>query len=284
MNNNTKKYLIVFLNSSSESLLCNYSYNSFKSFFDLNNLNYEELRICSIEDFEKIKTFTFDKIFLLTYGSYGNDGTIQKFLEDNNYTFTYSDAITSKTCYDKKLTYNLLQSLNIKYPIQYNKDTYNVPCIVKKNNTGGSLAVYYIDNLQHLLDINVLTNTEYVCEEYIDGQEYTIFMVGELIGYPTKIIKKEGFINDKSKSKIIFDYTYYERNNIRNLMLPIISNIKSSLNLKTGSIDFIIKNNEVYIIDINSMPSILNESYNIVGMQNYTGFSYTDIINYFIEL
>lgn len=244
--------------------------------------------------YDIIDVHTFDKIFLLTYGDWGNDGTVQSILDDKNLDYTYSGSDENEIMYNKENTKQFMVNNNIPTTLSYGEINIKYPCIRKPKSNGGSADVGVI-----LEDDGNSDFENYIYEELLDKNdwnEYTVAMYNspsigfiKLTGVPLKIIltpnENEPDLNDiiwnKCDSKEIPDYD--ERENIINLFKPISDKINNLLNYNDFiRVDFMVKKDlsEIKVIEINGMPVINKDGYLFRSMDalNLEGKTYNDFI------
>lgn len=245
-------------------------------------LNY----IRGIRDLERIiESCEFNKIFLLTYGDWGNNGQIQSFLDSYDIDYTFSGSEVSGIFYDKIKTKEYLDSLKIQVPKTLTRPSY--PCILKHVENGGSVGVFLLKNR---LDLKAYKtdNENWFYEEYLspeDWNEYTISIHNDVIGNPIWI-KKNGEIwykNDGSEE--ILDYD--EKDKIRDFIEPVLVKINKNLKIKDGvRVDFCIDKdlNNYRIIEINGMPILNKGGYFFRSLEDYNkDLTYEKVLENFIN-
>mgnify|MGYP001166455759 CR=1 FL=1 len=200
------------------------------------------------------------------------------------------DSDLLKTFKNKFECSKIMKKLNIfkrkSFVMKNDKDKIpkiTFPCIIKPNSGTGSINVYKIDNLKNLkvkIKFFFKKKIEFVVEEYIDGQEYSL----EVLFLDKKIIFEqliEKQINDKDhyvESGHIIHSKFSSK--ILNIKKKILNKIKKfKMNKIFLHIEFKIDNNDkVEIIEINPrlaggfIPILVKETCGI------------DLINYYIDL
>ena len=87
-----------------------------------------------------------DIVFNALHGTLGEDGTIQKWLEENNIKFTGSDSIASALCMDKIECKKILKKNKFLTPkwVVFEEgleiNDVSLPCIVKPNAQGSTFG------------------------------------------------------------------------------------------------------------------------------------------------
>ena len=201
--------------------------------------------------------------------------------EDSNLLKTFKNKFKCSKIMKK---FNILNRKS--FVMKNNKDKIpkiTFPCIIKPNSGTGSINVYKINNLNNLkakIKFFFKKKIEFVVEEYIDGQEYSL----EVLFLDKKIIFDqliEKQINDKDhyvESGHIIHSNYNSK--ILNIKKKILNKIKRfKMNKIFLHIEFKIdKNDKVEIIEINPrlaggfIPILIKEACGI------------DLINYYIDL
>jgi len=252
----------------------------------------------------------YNVILLGTHGQFGEDGTLQSYLEDFNLKYTGSDAYSSRLCMDKYRSSIIVKSeLGILVPkteIIKLRDLKNrlleisLPIFIKPNRNGSSVCSYVIKNLNNLDKvINDFYNhhkdeDEVLLQELIDDNieiscgclEKKIHTFMQLP--PIEIIpKSSNFFDYKSKYKKgasleripAIGITKSNRDKISELAVQIHRLLGCRLYSRS---DFLIKNNSIYYLETNTLPGMTETSL-IPQEAKAIGISYTDLISFYIE-
>lgn len=242
--------------------------------------------IINIIEFIKI----YDLVFPLMHGKYGEDGCIQGMLELFNIKYIGNSLGTSYLCMNKLRTKEILTGYNIPV-LDSNYTMY--PLIIKPTNGGSSIGINIVHNdneLDNAIKEVLKYDNSYIKEKYLDNpKEYEcncliknnepIIMIGEIIHNNT-----------------FYDYkTKYENDNIcTNLNPNIDSNIKDKLinytkkiinifNIKDlARVDFLCKEGNIYLNEINTMPGFTNISM-FPSIYSNINLTIKDILNILIE-
>lgn len=145
---------------------------------------------------ENLKTLIdgpFDVAFICLHGKYGEDGTMQGFLEIIGLPYIGSDVWSSALAMDKvksKLFYNhaeIMTPQSVTLTAKNNLSTAEIiekvglHCVVKPATEGSALGVFIVDNESDLVDAlekALAIDTEVLVETYISGDEYTVAVIG----------------------------------------------------------------------------------------------------------
>ncbi len=125
-----------------------------------------------------------DVVFNALHGNYGEDGTIQGFLDMMQIPYTHSGVKASALGMDKDLTKQVCRTNNINVALS-EKMTFkeflkegtvvSVPYVIKPVSDGSSVGVYIIKNEADLDNVHYDDeNTEILIEKYVEGQELTV--------------------------------------------------------------------------------------------------------------
>ncbi|MBO6879095.1 D-alanine--D-alanine ligase [Winogradskyella sp.] len=225
---------------------------------------------------------SFDCVFNAIHGSPGEDGYMQAYFE------LIGIPQTSCSMYQAALTFNkrdLLATLNpfgIKTAENYYLDLgdtidndaivakVGLPCFVKANKAGSSFGiskVYKKEDLKAAIDKSFKEDNEIIIEQFLDGVEVSVGVIsykGETKVLPiTEIVSENDFFDYAAKyegksqeitpARISDDYANKVRNEAKK--------IYEVLNM-TGFTrsEFIFKNDEPYLLEVNTVPGLTNES------------------------
>ncbi len=229
-----------------------------------------------------IKEFKPHIVLNLMHGGIGEDGTIQAILSSIGIKYVGSKALSSGICMDKNLSKTILKANNIpiidyvyikkdENPYLYKNeiDELIYPVIVKPNKGGSSIGIKVGKNIDEVFniieDIKTL-NDDILIEKFINGKEAICSLIQNKDGIRIMSILD---INPKSD---IFDYSakYDEDTNIYFSKLPkflqtMIEEVaKKTFNVLNcegyANIDFIIKDDDIYVLEVNTIPGLTNKS------------------------
>jgi D-alanine-D-alanine ligase len=238
-----------------------------------------------------------DIVFNALHGAFGEDGTIQKWLEQNNILFTGSDSIASKVCMNKieskKIVYDndILTPEWVKMRKNINLSSLSYPCIVKPNSQGSTFGLSYLENsdlLTEAIDHGFAFDSEVLIEEYISGREITVGVLGNEVLPIVEILPKHK----------LYDYECKYTPGMTNYECPVKldKGLKEKINNDTikifellgcrgyGRVDYIIdKNNNHYFLELNTLPGMTSTSLLPIAAKN-AGMSFDDLIRKIIHL
>lgn len=237
-----------------------------------------------------------DVVFIALHGEFGEDGQIQKILQLHNIPFTGSKSLSSAIGFNKELTKRTLKESGINLPKHRILNRLEVGALAKQNlldeelanifnevsdelfvkpvTSGSSTGIRYVPNKETLKTaINeVLANYEQVMvEEFIRGKEAAVgvlnnFRNESLYTLPVvEIIPKNGESHLTKAEKIMGEtnqvvpgrFTYHEKSKLA----EAASLVHKIIDCKDYSrSDFIVRNGEVYFLEVNTLPGLTNES------------------------
>lgn len=146
-----------------------------------------------------------DKVFVGLHGGRGENGAIQAELETLGIPFTGSGSKSCSLAMNKYKTKKIYESHRLptpQYQIFKGVDLINIsfPFIIKPNQEGSSVGLSLIEDegsLDSAINYALKYDREVLVEDFIDGQEFTVGVLGEMALTP-------GII--KPKNSKLFDY------------------------------------------------------------------------------
>ncbi len=239
---------------------------------DRDKYEVHEIILDKKEDVFKCKGFDF--IFNALHGEFGEDGEVQAILDAMNIKYNGCGFKSSAICMDKHLVKEILKDKGIpmaksllidkNYPLE--DINLNYPIVVKPNSGGSSVGVMICKDKEELKDYLTLVfkDNEYILlEEYIKGTEITVGILADKALPILKIVPKgHEFFNYESKYdgmtleepiKLKEDLDKY----IKDLSLLAFKTLSCKV---YGRVDFILKENTPYFLEINTLPGMTKES------------------------
>ena len=247
---------------------------------------------------EKVKGLDF--ALLALHGKFGEDGTVQAFLDIMDIPYSGCGALSSSLCMDKNLSKKVLKAENIRTAkwitvksieeIDYDKiEEIGYPVFVKPNNGGSSVAtfkVYKKEDIKNSVMEGLKYYEEVIIESFVKGREITCpIFNGEL--FPILEIKsKADFYDYKQK---------YAANGAEHLPVQLEKSLYDEVKemaLKTfevlkcevyARVDMIISEEGVpYILEVNTLPGMTATSLFPQSAESI-GISYSKFIDLIIE-
>lgn len=240
----------------------------------------------------------FDKVFNIIHGTPGEDGKLSGYFDLLGIPYNSSGVLVSAITFNKNWNNRFLSTYGIKVPSSvvffkgednsplYSQITY--PCFVKPNNGGSSIGThkaYSVEELNKALEDAFKHDTEVIVEEFIKGREFScgIFYSpkGVEVMPPTEIIPKSDFFDYKQKysadgaTEITpADLTKDQTKEIQSIVKKVFSILRLK---KVARIDFILKGNQFYLIEVNTIPGMSPRS--ILPQQAlHVGYSFEQLV------
>ena len=247
----------------------------------------------------------FDCVFNAIHGTPGEDGLMQAYFELLNIKQTSCDYYQAALTFNKRDLLSVLKPYGILAATSFylNKnDTVNpseiiakvgLPCFVKPNKSGSSFGISKVKHQDELLiaiEMAYREDNEIIIESFLDGTEVSVGVInyqGKTTVLPiTEIVSENDF----------FDY---EAKYLGKSQEITPARISPEMTAKVGEIairaynilklkgfsrsEFIIVNNEPYMLEMNTIPGLTTESL-IPQQAKVAGISLTDLFTNAIEL
>ncbi len=241
----------------------------------------------------------YDLVFIGLHGGEGENGTIQKTLEQNEIIFTGSDSKSSALCMDKNLSKIKANDIGIPTP-EWNLirkvsnldfDKQKLPIIVKPNDQGSTVGLYLveeIDNFESCVEKSLEFSDKVILEEFISGKEITVPILGDLALPIVEIKPKSGFYDYKSKyTKGLTDYICPAK--IDEELSRKLKEFSIQIHKKFGCshysrVDFRIdNNNNPFFLEINTLPGMTDTSLVPISASSI-GISFSSLVKKIIDL
>ena len=230
----------------------------------------------------KNKKIKFEGVFMAIHGTPGEDGILQGYFDLLNIPYNCSGAFESALTFNKAMCNALLKQFNIpsaKAVLLNKNETYDLlkiekeigfPCFVKPNRAGSSFGiskVYKNTEFKQALSKAFIHDSQVMVESYVEGTEVTCGIIQKaetLVAFPlTEITTENDFFDYEAKYNGKSDEITPARVSDldRNLVQTLSKKIYNLLNLKgMVRMDFILKNQQAYLIEINTIPGLSEES------------------------
>ncbi len=229
------------------------------------------------------KVISFDFIWNTIHGTPGEDGKLQGCFDMAGIPYNCSNHLSSALTFNKYTCKSFLMHHRVLTPeaclvkrklepdLEAIAEVVGFPCFVKPNSGGSSFGVAKVvrfEELKPALDEALLEDSEAIVERYIKGTEVTCGLMkteDEFTVFPiTEIIPKNEFFDYEAK------YTEGKAEEITPARIPIglagqcedLAKKIYDLTDCSGMIrsDFIIKGNQIYFLELNSIPGMSEES------------------------
>ena len=228
------------------------------------------------DNLEKLWIKEFDKAFIVLHGQGGEDGYIQSLLDKRKIPFTGSGVEASNLCMNKANTKDVW--LKHELPLSpsivaiqgkpIDPIDFPLPWAVKPTLEGSSIGITKVENKNELdmaLELAWQYNDEALIEHWIEGDEYTVAILGNQALPSIKIISSHDFYD--YDSKYFSNTTEYlcpsdlsdqQEKNIRTIAMKAFNLTGAS---DWGRVDFILdKDKNPYLLEINTVPGMTSHS------------------------
>ncbi|MDR2039128.1 MAG: D-alanine--D-alanine ligase [Bacteroidales bacterium] len=252
---------------------------------------------------------SFDVVFPIIHGTFGEDGTLQGLLKSLNVPFVGPDVIGSAVCMDKDVTKRLLRDSGIpvadfitvyrneRHDISFGKVTekLGLPVFVKPCNAGSSVGVSKVTDetsFTSAIDMAFKFDDKVLIEEAVTGKEVEcgilgnddlqVSVVGEIVptkdfySYEAKYIDAEG-----AKLRVPAEIDARIADEIRQTALKAF---RVTCCKGMARVDFFLRNDQTYVLnELNTLPGFTEISMYPKVFES-TGISYADLITQLVEL
>ncbi len=251
---------------------------------------------------QKIK---FDAVFNAIHGTPGEDGKLQGYFELLGIPYSSSGVLGSALTFSKGTSNAVIKAwglANTAKSVVVRKgesvdeaaviSALGLPCFVKPNNGGSSFGASKVKEAAQLKSALAKAfehDPEAIVEEFLPGTEVTcgVFRYAEktTVLPITEIVPKNEFFDFEAKYKGASEEVTPARisRELTDEIQRITGTVFDKLGLKGMSrIDFIIKENVPYLVEVNTTPGLSEQS--IVPQQaRSVGISLTDLFGMMIE-
>jgi len=227
---------------------------------------------------EIIEKSCIDVAFIALHGRFGEDGTVQKMLEDAGIPYTGSGVEASLAALDKVASKDLFIRNHVPVPRhtvlikgRFCPDDYNklgMPIVVKPHLEGSSIGLSIVRDknfLQDAIDKAFEYGDKVILEEYIDGRELTVGILNDEALPVIEIVPKNK----------VYDYdAKYKDSDTKYLVpAPILENISiearrlgllahKTLGCRSFSrVDMMMTPlGDIFVLEVNTIPGMTERS------------------------
>lgn len=236
-----------------------------------------------------------DVVYIGLHGGFGENGELQKLLEDNNIKFVGSSSAASKLVMDKILSKELADSIGIptakwaKVRDNIYPENLKLPVVLKVPNEGSTVGIEVaktLEEYQEAIARELAIADEILVEEFIEGVEITVPIVVDKTLTPIEIHSPHGFYD--------YDAKYVYNNGKTEYYCPVKNAEKESIekakeySLKFFHVakckdilrvDFIINKDGVpFFLEANNLPGSTATSL-VPKAAKYDGMSFEELVS-----
>jgi len=166
-------------------------------------------------DLPNIDERTTDVVFVALHGRFGEDGQVQRLLEERGIPYTGSGAAASGTAMDKAMSKQLFAAAGLptaRWEVVGRRNTseeileavkrIGFPCVCKPRCNGSSFGVSMVDELSAFpkaLSMAMEFEDEALIEEYVPGRELTVGILDDRALPVIEIVSARGFFDYEAK-------------------------------------------------------------------------------------
>lgn len=218
----------------------------------------------------------------IIHGTFGEDGGLQAYLEAKGIPYTGTGVETSRNCFDKIITKQIMQKAGVPCP----KDEYlsraqvhagqqpsiPIPCVIKAPREGSSVGVYVVKQaaeLQDALDQVASISEDILIEEFIQGRELTIGIIDGKSLPIVEICPRSGFYDMRNKYPSLYkgagcDYLCPAplSEELTKHIQQIAQDAYKALEVEVyGRVDILLDaHSNPYVLEINTIPGMTETS------------------------
>jgi len=250
------------------------------------------------------KTIKTDYAWNTIHGTPGENGLLQGYLDMQKMPYNCSGVLASAMTFDKYVTKSYLKQFGIMtaeaelihqdtpYDLEAILENVGLPCFIKPNKGGssfGTTKVTQADKMKAAINLAFKEDPEVIIESYVKGREVTCGLMKtrkRALVFPlTEIVSKTDFFTDEAKYEGMSDEITpadIEEDLEKKCML-LASQIYDHTRCRgIVRVDFIIRGNQVYFLELNTIPGMSKES--IVPQQiRAMGMKESDVLKEIIE-
>ena len=230
-----------------------------------------------------------DLVFIALHGEFGEDGQLQRILDDMKIPYTGSGPEASAAAMDKRETHRILEAAGIRMPAVYTPDTIQFPAVVKPPASGSSVGVRVV-NSQGELDAAVGANNHspLLIEQYIKGRELTVGILDSKPLPVVEIVAAHGFYDYASKyedNRTRFIVPAEMDSGVYDMVQDTAKRVFEALGCRhLGRVDILLDaGNTPWVLELNSIPGFTSHSLLPLAARN-AGLSFEDLCETIISL
>jgi len=251
-----------------------------------------------------------DVVLNALHGEYGEDGTVQRLLEQFGVPFTGSSALAASVAMNKELTKRQVEDLDVKLAHHRVFDRvpnegqlyaffrrFPQPAVVKPIGRGSSVGVTVVNGLYELreaIEKAFSYAPKVLVEEYIRGREATCgvlegFRGEDVYALPSiEIIPQEGSgffdYNAKYSGKSLEICPSRFPEQTKRKLEQLARDVHQKLGLRHYSrSDFIVSPRGIYFLEVNTLPGLTEESL-LPKSVEAVGFTFPQFLDHVIGL
>jgi D-alanine-D-alanine ligase len=220
-----------------------------------------------------------DLVFIALHGEFGEDGKLQKILEELNMPYTGSDSVVSKLAMDKTAAKKMFANAGLDVPeslliSDYNQNSQKeietkigFPLMVKPSCCGSSIGLSLVrenSDLDEAVNLAKKFDNSVIIEKFIKGRELTVGILDNVGLPPIEIVTDEPFFNYEAKYKSQ-GTRYIVPAELDPQFLKKLKDcgVRAHTSLGCNSfsrVDMILSDNNIFILEVNTIPGLTERS------------------------
>ena len=263
-----------------------------------NGFSSKLIDINSQEKLKSLETYKgLDLVFIMIHGKGGEDGEIQSILEAAKIKYTGSDSTSSLNAFDKLKSKEIFEKNGLEVPLRMmlqHSASENNDIVIKPLREGSSFGVSIIKRWWDYKKSRPSLETEealkeaqkygdgVLIEEFIEGKELTVAIVGESTYPAIEIISPNEFYDFSAKydgigtKYIPANLSSTETKKLSEICLKAFKSLGCS---GWGRVDLIKSKNDgiLYILEVNTVPGMTETSL-VPKAARLAGLSFNDLL------
>jgi len=220
-----------------------------------------------------------DVAFIAIHGTFGEDGQLQRILEDRGICYTGEGVEASRLAFDKIPSKQRFTQHGVATPqwevIRANRQpNLPLPYVIKAPRQGSTVGVYIVkaeSEVAPALAEAATYDDELLIEQFIPGRELTIGVLGDLALPVLEIIPKSGFYDFNDKYPFLNPQGGGGAEHVCPAAIPgdLTSKIQDLALLATRSLGLVVysrvdvmlsQRNEPFVLEVNTIPGMTEAS------------------------
>ena len=257
----------------------------------INNLDKSKYEVIGLElekaeDIFKLRDMNVDFVYIALHGIFGEDGRVQAILDSMNIPYSGCGVLSSAMSMDKNISklivknsgVRVIDGISVRKGDKINFSDLNLgdKVILKPNSGGSSIGINFATNQEEFekaLNEIFLIDDEALVERIMKGIEISVPII------------KDTFFDYKSKYENggALEYVHEFEKELQNEIDDFTRKVYKSLKCKGyARVDYILVDNRVYFLEINTLPGMTKNSL-LPKSTLSKGYSYTQTLNLLIE-
>jgi D-alanine-D-alanine ligase len=214
-------------------------------------------------------------VFLALHGTYGEDGTVQRRLEELGVPYTGSGPEASRIGFDKVLTkqacvkagvptarFVVVDSPNASWPMGWTP-----PVVLKPVRQGSSVGLKFVERVSEwgeALTEAMRYDTQVLVEERIEGREVTVGILGDTVLPLVEVRPKQGVLDYQNKytpgATEYFCPAEFAPDVTKRAQQAGLGAFRAIGGGDYARVDVIIRNGEPMVLEVNTLPGMTETS------------------------